>query len=84
MLQVLKPMAHIPFSVTESQCTLTFTFTLHIFTFVNVTVLVDCLSFSIGAPSFQLAGIFRTVLKFVISQRNLGRSGHSSPRHQGQ
>lgn len=68
MLLVFVPLSHVLFSVAESVGTFTLAFTLHIFTFVHVTIAEHRLSLSVRAASFQFAGIFRTILKLVVSQ----------------
>ena len=68
VLLVLIPMSYIFFSITEYICTLSFTFSFYILTFVCISILKNCFAFSIWTTSFQLSSIFCSIFKFVISQ----------------
>ena len=68
MLLVFVPLSHVLFSVAESVSTFALAFPLHVFTFVHIAIAEHRLSLSVRAASFQFAGIFRAILKLVVSQ----------------
>ena len=71
LLHVLAPFSYIPFADVQHHRALTVSFSLGIFTLVHVAVRIHCPSHSVRFPSFQLSGIFRTVLKLIVSHGQL-------------
>ena len=75
VLLVLEPFAHVFLAVSEQVGTFALTFSLHVLAFVGITVLERGFSFSMRLFSFQFAHILATILKGVVPNLYLGRSG---------
>ena len=76
MLLVLKPLPLILFTVGKHIRTVAFTLALHILALVNVTVLKNGLSLSIGLAAFYFAGIdssviFERIGTYLYSEENV-------------